>query len=321
MKKHGNQMQFADILAKRDDIIKDSLLADLYSDYYTSIAGFIEKLPQELDVYKSIATSCRIDTRASLGINTSTTILTEEEEHNAKDQLTTKLIEHLDLSMAIYKLELLSKDRQKAEIKSEVNHFLSKTYYERAYNEGIQRNMYLNRILIYLEFILKHLKLEIHEEESRSRQLLAYVTKKKLTKKVDNENWKLFDIWMIGIEDKLRKLNYENVVDKFLVENDFIKKTANGYEWKYFPGTAKNKIYTAFLVQCEQRGFIALDGYKAPILTKIIENTFNKKLGSVTAVQKGEIQKMRDCMSREHAYANEFRLMPTIKLASVISSF
>lgn len=313
MKKINHSMILANIIGKCDKEIKDPQLAEIFSEYFGSIAHFVLALPNNKEIEEFISYTCRSFSLKEIGIPDSNASFTEGEKQKIKEHLTTKFIDDLDTNLYLYIQDLLSKDRLKKEIKSELKETLSKIYNERAYNEGVRRNPYLNRILIYLEYKFKHFSIEIHDQDSDSHMVHKFFTKKPI-KKPKKDDWTLFDIWMLDCNDEeIRKLNYRYVIDNFLIENEFIRIKNEKYEWIFFPRNTGNLILAIFLVACEKRGFIDFqdtygENLSARILNTIIQNTFKNPFKTDSAYQR----KKREDGFQKHGHY--FRFMPEMKL-------
>ncbi len=165
---------------------------------------------------------------------------------------------------------------------------------------------YQNKLISYIELLLKSFSCLFEYGSSIYRLKENLYRQDEITVNTNNRNIKLFDIWMLDYPDEMREYNYENVFN-FLEKNSFIKKS-NGYiEWNYFIKNAGNKIYAAFLQMCDNNEFINLTKYNAPVLKKIIENTFNCTMSSSKAFQKGAIEALDD------SYFIDLQLIPSIK--------
>lgn len=307
MKNSQHSIMLADNLGKINKNIKDPELANLFLNYYGELAQFIGGLPKEWRTEEFIGSTCTIyNTRKSFGVSETVEPFTEETEHQIKEQLTTKFIDNLDTSLFIYNMELFSKDLQKQEQKSKLNMILSLIYNKRAFNEGIIRNPYIKRILIYLEFKIKHLLLEIHEEYSNSKTTHSFLAKKKTVKKRNINNWTLLDIWMLKYDKSVRELNFKEVID-YLLKSNFIIKEDDKYIWKFFPGKSGNTMIATFLVMCNKRGFIDLTSYSASVLHIIMKNTFRDSYRTDNAYRKGDRNR------KSENYIHHFISMPMIK--------
>lgn len=307
MKNLQQSIMLTDNLGKNNKNIEDPELANLFSNYYGELAQFLGGLPKEWRIEEFIGSTCTIyNTRKSFGVTETAEIFTEETEHQIKEQLTTRFIDNLDTSLFIYNMELFSKDLRKQEQKSKLNKILSLIYNKRAFNEGIIRNPYIKRILVYLEFKIKHLLLEIHEEYSNSKITHSFLTKKKIVKKNNIDTWTLLDIWMLNYDESVRELNYKEVID-YLLKSNFIIIEDDKYIWKFFPGKTGNTMIATFLVMCNKRRFIDLTSYSASELDRIMKNTFNDSYKTSDAYQEGN----RDRKSEN--YIDHFLSMPMIK--------